>query len=179
MYRCYICRSLHDAPSALIQHLKFFHGLYPGKKCVVLCAQEGCSLQFKSFAGFRKHLNICHSTVNMGTSNDVNMQTHQSDFSEQSSQQDASDMDLNVTSQPSSSHMSKDQAKDMCASIIAKLQGSGVANNVVLSVVESMEEYVSEVHANQNKCWVQCLLIIPVEVQWKTSSGILSIHSVT
>ncbi len=34
--------------------------------------------------------------------------------------------------------MSKEQVKDMCASIIAKLQGSGVANSVVLSVVESM-----------------------------------------
>lgn len=138
------------------------------------------SLQFsKSYAGFRKHLNICHSTVNMGTSNDVNMQRHQSDLSEQSSQQDASDMDLDVTSQPSTSHMSKDQAKDMCAAIIAKLQGSGVANNVVLSVVESMEDYVSEVHANLKEQVLSAVLIIPVEVQWKTSSAILSIHSVT
>ena len=160
MYRCYICKSLHDAPSALIQHLKFFHGLYPGKKFVVLCAQEGCSLQFKSFAGFRKHLNICHSTVNLGTSSDVSMQKHQSDFDEQSSQQDASDMDLDVSSQPSTSHMSKDQAKDMCASIIAKLQGSGVANNIVLSVVESMEEYVSEVHANLKE---QVLSAVPTD----------------
>lgn len=61
----------------------------------------------------------------MGTSNDVNMQTpHQSDLGEQSSQEDASDMDLDVLNLPSTSHMSKDQAKLMCASIIAKLQGS-------------------------------------------------------
>lgn len=38
-------------------------------------------------------------------------------------------------------------------SIIAKLQGSGVANNVVLYVVESMEEYVNEVHESlKSKC---------------------------
>lgn len=36
----------------------------------------------------------------------------------------------------------------MRASIIAKLQSSGVANNVVQSVVESMEEYVNENHAS-------------------------------
>ncbi len=28
MFRCYICRALHNAPSTLIQHFKFFHGLY-------------------------------------------------------------------------------------------------------------------------------------------------------
>ena len=160
MYRCHICSSLHDAPSALIQHLKFFHGLYPGKKFVVTCAQEGCSLQFKSFAGFRKHLNGCHSIVDMGTSNDNIPTPNQSDLGGQSSQQDTSDMDLDLINQPSTSGMSKDQAKHMCASIVAKLQGSGVANNVVLSVVESMEEYVNEVHANLKE---QVLNAVPAE----------------
>ena len=160
MYRCHICRSLHDAPSALIQHLKFFHGLYPGKKFVVTCAQEGCSLQFKSFAGFRKHLNGCHSIVDMGTSNDNIPTPNQSDLGGQSSQQDTSDMDLDLINQPSTSGMSKDQAKHMCASIVAKLQGSGVATNVVLSVVESMEEYVNEVHANLKE---QVLNAVPAE----------------
>lgn len=48
----------------------------------------------------------------------------------------------------------------MCASIIAKFQGSGVANNVVLSVVENMEEYVSEVHADLKE---QVLNAVPTE----------------
>ena len=160
MYRCHICSSLHDAPSALIQHLKFFHGLYPGKKFVVTCAQDGCSLQFKSFAGFRKHLNGCHSIVDMGTSDDNIPTPNQSDLGGQSSQQDTSDMDLDLINQPSTSGMSKDQAKHMCASIVAKLQGSGVATNVVLSVVESMEEYVNEVHANLKE---QVLNAVPAE----------------
>lgn len=127
MFRCYICRALHNAPSALIQHFKFFHGLYPGRKFVLVCAQEQCSLQYNSFKGFRMHLNS-HKPVHMDTSSDVLLTTHQSVPSviAQSSQEDASEMDLDVINQPSTSHMSKEQAKDMCASIIAKLQGSGV-----------------------------------------------------
>ncbi len=91
----------------------------------------------------------------MDTSSDVLQTSHQSvpSVSAQSSQEDASEMDLDVINQLSTSHMSKEQAKYMCASIIAKLQGSGVANSVVLSVVESMEEYVDEVHASlKDKC---------------------------
>lgn len=45
----------------------------------------------------------------------------------------------------------------MRASIIAKLQSSGVANNVVQSVVESMEEYVNE-HTSLRE---QVLSVIP------------------
>ena len=47
--------------------------------------------------------------------------------------------------------MSKDQAKEN-ASIEEKLQRSAVANNVVLSVVESVEDYVNEIHENLVKC---------------------------
>lgn len=50
------------------------------------------------------------------------MQTpYQSDLSEQISKEDASDMDLNEINQPSTFHMSKDKAKEMCASIIVLL----------------------------------------------------------
>ncbi|XP_041825036.1 uncharacterized protein LOC121629374 [Melanotaenia boesemani] len=158
MYRCHICRSLHDAPSALIQHLKFFHGLYPGKNFVVFCAQEGCSLEFKSYAGFRKHLNSCHSTGNMASDSEVDIQLpHPSELNGQNSHEYTSDMDL---AQPSTSSMSNDQAKNMCASIVAKLQGGGVANSVVLSVVESMEEYVNEVHSNLKE---QVLSAVPAD----------------
>lgn len=167
MYRCHICRSMHSAPSALIQHLKFFHGLYPGKKFVVICAQEGCSLQFNSYAGFTKHLNGYHSSVN--TSSDDLQTPHQSELDEQSLRDNAFGMDPDMTNQPSTSQMSnqpstsqisKDKTKDMCASIIAKLQGSGVANNVVLSVIESMEEYVNDAHANLKE---QVLSAVPAD----------------
>lgn len=42
----------------------------------------------------------------------------------------------------------------------AKLQGSGVANNVVLSVIESMEEYVNDAHANLKE---QVLSAVPAD----------------
>lgn len=166
MLKCYICRTLHDAPSSLIQHLKFFHGLYPGKKFVLVCAQEGCSRQFKSFKGFKMHLNTCHYTTDLDASSDVMQVPHQSDFGEQSSQHNSSVMDQDAINEPSTSLMSKDQAKDMCASIIAKLKGSGVANSVVLSVVESMEEYVDEIHANLEE---QVLSALPAENQIRSA----------
>ncbi len=46
----------------------------------------------------------------------------------------------------------------MCASVIAKLQGSGVSNNVILSVVESMEECLNEVHTSFKN---QILNVVP------------------
>ncbi len=55
MYRCYVCRTLHHSRAYLIRHLKLSHGLYPGKKLNLLCAQDGCSLEFKSYCGFRQH----------------------------------------------------------------------------------------------------------------------------
>lgn len=60
MFRCYVCKSLHSSGSYLVQHLKLLHGLYPGKK-LNLCAQDGFSLEFKSYSGFRKHLKRWHS----------------------------------------------------------------------------------------------------------------------
>lgn len=36
----------------------------------------------------------------------------------------------------------------MCASLIANLQGCGVATNVITTVVENMEELVEELHSN-------------------------------
>lgn len=83
MHLVHKCRTLH-----------FFMG-YIQAKTIVICAQEGCSLQLKSYAGFRKHLNACHSTVKTGRSN---IQTpHQSDLAKQSSQEETPDMVLDMT----------------------------------------------------------------------------------
>lgn len=133
----------------------------------MFCAQEGFSVQFKSSADFRKHLNSCHSTVNMVPDNDVDNETpHQSDLGEQNSEDGFSNMDLDVINQSSTSYVSKDQAKEMFVSIIAKLQGSGTANIVVLSVAESMEEYVNEVHANFKE---QVLSAVPTDSPHRSS----------
>lgn len=38
--------------------------------------------------------------------------------------------------------------KDMCASIVAKLLGSGVPNTVVLSTIENSQEFVDDLQSN-------------------------------
>ncbi|KAK0142284.1 hypothetical protein N1851_020018 [Merluccius polli] len=48
--------------------------------------------------------------------------------------------------------------KDMCASIISKLLGSGVPNNVVLSTIENLEEFVGDLQSN-----IQCLKSAVIE----------------
>lgn len=65
-------------------------------------------------------------------------------------------MDLDGINHPSTSHVKRPGKRNVCFKIIAKLEGSGVANSVLSSVVESMEEYVSEVHENlkEQECCV-------------------------
>ncbi|XP_048100920.1 uncharacterized protein LOC125295613 [Alosa alosa] len=46
----------------------------------------------------------------------------------------------------------------MCASVVAKLQGSGVSTNVILSVVESMEECLNDIHTSIKH---QILKVVP------------------
>ncbi len=141
MYRCYVCRTLHHSIAYLIRHLKLSHGLYPGKKFNLLCAQDGCSLEFKSYCGFRRHLKLFHSDTSdtelPSCSDEISDSTvitsvgmpalpisgpnSSSSFGVLGTHEDLSNTDCSVS-------------KKMCASVIAKLQGSGVSNNVILSV---------------------------------------------
>lgn len=43
--------------------LRVEHGYYPGPKFKLFYSQPGCRLQFLTYAGFRKHLNSVHSSV--------------------------------------------------------------------------------------------------------------------
>lgn len=155
MYKCYICRLWFGTPVSLTQHIKLVHGLYPGKQFNLICAQESCSLQFKSFLSFRKHLFNYHKERDWRDGVSSNSSLSRADQAVNVREYILyagnfhTDQDLpNQQASGSAANISKDQSKEMCASIIAKLQGSGVANNVILSVVESMEEYVDEVHIN-------------------------------
>ncbi len=60
MFRCYICRALNNAPSTLIQHFKMCHGLYPGRKFVLVCAQEQCYYSI-TVLKFNNDLTTCNS----------------------------------------------------------------------------------------------------------------------
>ncbi len=165
MYRCYVCQTLHHSIAYLIRHLKLSHGLYPGKKLNLLCAQDGCSLEFKSYCGFRRHLKLFHSDTSdtelPSCSDEISDSTvitsvgmpalpmsgpnSSSSFGVLGTHEDLSNTDCSVS-------------KKMCASVIAKLQGSGVSNNVILSVVESMEECLNEVHTSFKN---QILNVVP------------------
>ena len=140
MYKCYICRLWFGTPVSLTRHLKLVHDLYPGKQFNLICAQEGCSLQFKSFLGFRKHLHNYHKErdgrdgVSSNRSSSPAEQAVNVREDNLYAGNSHTDQDLpNQQASGSAANISKDQSNEMCASIIAKLQGSGVANNVILS----------------------------------------------
>lgn len=67
----------------IIQHYTVIE-LYPGKKCVLICAHNEGSLLFKVIAGFKTHLNRSHSTSGDDTCNVQN--AHQSGVTEHGSQ---------------------------------------------------------------------------------------------
>lgn len=50
-----------------------------------------------------------------------------------------------VTSESSDLGLCKDPTKEMCASIVAKLQESGVSSSLVSSIVRDMEELTSKI----------------------------------
>lgn len=67
----------HCAAATLIRHLKLCMACILELFCLI-CAQDGCSLQFKGFAHFRKHLiknyenDIQHHQVMMATRPQLN-----------------------------------------------------------------------------------------------------------
>ena len=136
----------------LLRHLKRSHAFYPGKKFKLSCDQEGCHQSFSTFSGFRKHLNKKHSSDTDSTENEsvtpsVNVSEHVTP-SLNLSEQIPSEQ---IPEQPQNSQCSnqtRKHAQEMCASLIAKLESSGVATNTIKSVVENMEELVEELHSN-------------------------------
>ncbi|XP_056315761.1 uncharacterized protein LOC130230656 isoform X1 [Danio aesculapii] len=64
------------------------------------------------------------------------------------------------------SSLSKDSSREMCASVIAKLQANGVANNLILSVIESMKDFVDDFHTNLRE---NVLHVVPVDSTTRSS----------
>ncbi|KAK6484891.1 hypothetical protein HHUSO_G12766 [Huso huso] len=149
MYRCFICKSLHQTSTQLFRHIKLSHGMYSGNKLRLNCAQEGCGLQFCSYSGFR-HLNNIH---NNDEDNGASYSEGYPASTEPRLPEIPLDTGLPHAFQTESSHEPQSpttaaQSQEMCASILAKLLGSGVPNTVVLSMVKNLEEYVSDLQSN-------------------------------
>lgn len=138
MFRCFICKLISDTVTELIRHLKLTHAIFPGRKSQLVCDQDGCCQRFVTFSGFRKHIQSRHKSK---SSDMHSLEPPSSPSLMQSSS--------TVSEKPSTSgHERTLRTQEMCASLIAKLQSSGVPTNVVTSVPENMEELVYELHSN-------------------------------
>lgn len=165
MLTCFKCQKLYPSSQELISHLRVEHSYYPGPKFKLFCFQQDCRHQFLTYAGFRKHLNSVHSNVQQI----AQTSTAACSFSEPvatSSQAHALEDQFNPLNQCSSSSdssesndsgLTKDPTKEMCASIVAKLQGSGISNSLVSSIVGDLEELTSELRSQAKHTIISAL----------------------
>lgn len=111
-----------------------------------MCDQKGCHQRFCTFSGLRKHLHNKHSADHHSLDEiDNEPATTSVDVSDQ---QTVSTLIPEQPDDSQSCNETRQHTQEMCASLIAKLQGSGVATNVIKTVVENMEELVQELHSN-------------------------------
>lgn len=155
VFRCFACKSTFVTIQQLIRHLKLSHALFPGKKFQLVCDQNGCRHRFCTFSGFRKHLHCKHNAENLDqTDNDNEPATSSVDIPDEQT------VSALISEQPANSQScneTRQHTQEMCASLIAKLQSSGVATNVIKTVVENMEELVEELHSNVKEDVVKLL----------------------
>ncbi len=142
MRRCFICKSLLGTSIKLFRHLKLAHGMYPGKKLRLICAQEGCNLQFITYSGFRKHLHYIHCE------NEDAAPSHQTQAPELPSIEETNIDHICETPDSPQQPTTSFQSLDMCASIISKLMASNVPNTVVSSTIESLEHFIDDLKCN-------------------------------
>lgn len=117
------------------------------------CGEAGCSLVFCTYFGYQRHLSRAHkdggdsdsvSDVEFGPATNVGASVSQQ---------------LNVDPPATVTHIPMDNTKilDMCSSVIAQLQASGVPESTVQCLVGSMEELVDDIHAHAKETVVESL----------------------
>lgn len=57
---CFLCKVHHTSCLLSFKHLKFHHGLYPGKSLCLNCGEPGCSIIFCTYSGYKQHLSRAH-----------------------------------------------------------------------------------------------------------------------
>lgn len=116
-------------------------------------------------AGFRKHLNSVHSNVEplaqsstaaCSSSEPVARSSDADVWVDQVNPQNECSSS-SVTPESSVSGLLNDPAKEVCASIVAKLQGSGISNTLVSSVVGDLEELTSEIRSQAQQKVISAL----------------------
>lgn len=154
MFRCFVCKLTCSTVNDLIRHLKLSHAFYPGRRLQLVCNQDDCCLRFVSYSGFRKHLQRRHNSE----LSDMSLFESSPAPSVESGPASVTQPSNLVSGNPGTSSNTDERklrTQEMCASVIAKLQSSGVASNVITSVAENMEELVSELHSNIREDIVQ------------------------
>lgn len=68
MFTCFVCKTLHPNLYSIYRHIKFHHGLYPGKFLHLNCAEAGCTSVFGTYSGFKKHLVQIHGNRALSSS---------------------------------------------------------------------------------------------------------------
>lgn len=145
MFTCFICKTSHRTSSLICRHLKLLHGLYPGKRLRLRCAEFGCSSMFGTYSGFKKHLIRVHGD---GTVHNVSVNEGESSGNcERTFELNVSEAD--PTSQHYSAGLNSEKLlQDMCGSVVAQLQASRIANSTFQSVVVSMEELINDIQSH-------------------------------
>lgn len=108
------------------------------------------------YAGFRKHLNNVHSNVQRITQNSTVACSSVQELVATTSQVDDLEDQINpqhqyacssASSENNDLGLTKDSTKELCESIVAKLQGSGISNCLVSSIVGDLGELTGQLHS--------------------------------
>jgi len=149
--KCFICDVVHAACQELITHLRIEHSFYPSTRFKLVCAQDRCRRQFSTYSGLKKHLIRVHERSICKSGDAANSESFQANFQ---SQRDSTEAVLASATQSPEAGCSEDASglyrentKHICESIIAKLQGSGMSNNVVSTIVGDLEELATGLHS--------------------------------
>lgn len=153
MFTCYICKVHHTSSAQLFRHLKFQHGLYPGRSLRLNCGEPGCSFVFRTYSGYSRHLSRAHED-RVDPDPVANFEFEPANVGASVSQPVNVDPPVTVTTQIP---IEKRQLLDTCSSVIAQVQASGVAESTVQCLVGYMEELVNDIHAHAKEAVVESL----------------------
>lgn len=155
MFKCFVCKAVYGSCQSLISHLRLDHSFYPSTKFKLVCAQDGCRRQFSTYSGLKKHLLGYHNPDSRSSVEAERPESFQSNFQMFQNPNNSQVARRTVVQNPESECLedsvsdqrNKEITENICASIVAKLQGSGIANSVVSSVVSDLEEFASGLHS--------------------------------
>lgn len=162
MLTCFVCKATFRNSNHLISHLRVEHGYYPGQKFKLYCSQEGCRRNFLTYAGFRMHLNSVHSAdqqdaFNVPCSNPEPVEMCHNEDSYGQFCPSSESRSSRVTIEIGEQKCTKDSTKDMCTSIVAKLQGSGISSSLLSSIVGDLEELTSSLRTQAKQAVLEVL----------------------